>query len=148
MNYNPYDFNVNAFGSLSADPFTRDINFRVPQLPTQIVSRKFFGEQSDKRHPGRLTWPGYHGYPVLGQYFSIKREESHLVVPVRYFYSKVFDLSKKEDEEYYVWVMERVHNGWFKAVYIERKFLEDRLLIYVEWLQIYSVFPSDLEIGT
>jgi hypothetical protein len=106
-----------------------------------VILRKFGGEQSS-RHPGRLTWPGYNGLPVIGEYYLIKNEEAHLVTPVRFFYFKKFDLNNTEDADYYQWVMERIYSGWFKQIFIDRKIYDDKITVYLEWLQIYSSFPK------
>lgn len=110
------------------------------------IQRKYFGEQS-KWHPCELVWPGYNGLPVIGSYFHIKNEEASKVIPVKYFYCKIFDLSEKEDYEHYNWVMDRISSGWFYLIFIDRKWAIDeknnknKIIVYLEWLQYYSKFP-------
>jgi hypothetical protein len=134
------DFSLEYFDLISQPFNSFSPNVRMPN-PNDIIPRRFGGEQSS-RHPGQLTWPGYNGLPVLGEYYLIKKEEAHLIQPVKFFYFKRFDLNNEEDSEYYQWIMERIYAGWFKQIFIDRKVLDDKVTIYLEWLQIYSSFPK------
>ncbi|MEM3075024.1 MAG: hypothetical protein QW727_03745 [Candidatus Pacearchaeota archaeon] len=115
----------------------------------ESILRKYYGEQSNW-HPHELVWPGYNGLPVVGSYFHIRNEEAHTVIPVKYFYSKIFDISDEKDKEHFDWVMDRIQSGWFSLNFIDRKWVENidengrnkiKIVIYMEWVQYYSKFP-------
>lgn len=106
---------------------------------------RFIGEQSP-RHPGTLLWPGIYGFPVLAPAPSMLKwnEQLRRAVPIRFFYAKTFDLSNQEDMDYYLWVMDRVANGWFTINYQDRKWTDTGQKIYLEWYQSYfKIMDSD-----
>lgn len=98
---------------------------------------KYEGEQSEW-HPGELVWPGI-GYPYLGP--KLETLDAVDYVPVVYFYSKLFDLSNQQDYEHYVWVNDRIVNGWFiqynKQVNIQENEGKVNVRVYMEWGQVY-----------
>lgn len=96
---------------------------------------KYFGEQHTERHPDTLVWPGIDGIPVLG---SVKKGAvAFRFTLYSYFKSKTFDLSNPEDEEYYIWVADRISNGWFKLIHREHHWEDGVMKVYVEWQQRY-----------
>jgi len=101
---------------------------------------KYIGEQ-DSRHGGALIWPGYMGFPFRGKpELMTEAEQQKNIRFVSDAKNYVFDLSKKEDKEYYQWVQDRIQNGLFQLVYIERHWDPDKknMYIYMEWNQIYA----------
>lgn len=106
-------------------------------LPTSFDT-KFKGEQ-DPRHGGVLSWPGIEGIPFRGPVVDLKEEERNRLVLVNDFKCQTFDLSQPEDKEYYNWVMDRICNGLFKCLYINRMWSNEHktMLVYVEWVQSY-----------
>ncbi|MEM3062161.1 MAG: hypothetical protein QW303_01255 [Nitrososphaerota archaeon] len=108
----------------------------------RINRSKFFGDQHH-RYGGQLQWPGINGYPVRGSAEKILKEgEQFNATFVKDFHSKVFDMSNLEDVEYYKWVMDRICNGLFLPVYIQRKWDNDKVSVYLEWCQCYYEWPE------
>ena len=101
-------------------------------LTAQLL--KYSGEQSPW-HPGILTWPGYKGVPVIGEVNY--NDDIWYVTLVNYFYSKIFDLSNEEDKRHYDWIMDRVCNGWFLKIRDELIKEDNKIKVYLEWVQRY-----------
>lgn len=96
---------------------------------------RFQGEQSEY-HDGELVWPGYKGFPVLAKFFTPVDNNLYLTW-VHFFHSKLFDLSNEKDREHYQWVNDRIVNGWFLPITREIKREDDKVRIYLEWVQRY-----------
>lgn len=109
----------------------------------------YYGEQDD-RHKGKLLYPGGpDGYPIRlaeGENPTplLRQEEFDSLETKNDFRWKLFDLSKAEDAAEYVYVMDRVTNGWFSLIARERHWIpeEQKYLVYVEWVQIYTQLPK------
>ncbi len=101
---------------------------------------KYEGEQSEW-HSGTLTWPGLE-YPFL-ESEDVPRSEEREYVPTVFFYSKLFNLNDTQDKEHYVWVNDRIVNGWFVQYHKQIKPLESdkdtSVYVYLEWGQVYLV---------
>jgi len=58
----------------------------------------------------------------------------------------LFDMSKESDRQAYQWVQDRIANGWFVQVFVERKWSDEtkNYHIYLEWVQLYSELTKDV----
>lgn len=119
----------------------------VPNPP-----EKFWHEVDDKRHPGKLRWPGANGLPFLGAgaHYLTPREQQALRV-VAYTYVKTFDLDDPEDLEYYTWIKDHVNHKLFYVDEVQYRPTEYagedgvprvKMYVYMEWRQFYAYQPS------
>lgn len=109
---------------------------------TMAIS-KYYNEQDEKRHGGRLKWYSQLVIPIrdYGDDTVLTDEELFSRLQIHYdFHSKTFDLSLEEDREYYEFVQDRAVNGWFQIQFCERMKDETGKIryIYLEWLQAYG----------
>lgn len=130
-------------GSFLNIPF--EPNVLANNFITKPIDSKFKGEQ-DPRHGGQLQWPGVDGLPFRGPPVTLKNEELSNIILVHDFKAHVFDLTKNEDYEYYCWVMDRICNGFFRCIHINRTWSAEKntMIIYVEWVQSYYELPKSV----
>jgi hypothetical protein len=105
---------------------------------------KFVGEQKED-HGGRLHWPGAGGLPVRGPGMTVSQDEYDSgFAEVRDFHRKTFNLAVPEQDEQYHQVMDRIVNGWYVKIFIERyrHTVTDEWMVYLEWAQRYSQLES------
>jgi hypothetical protein len=119
------------------------------QRPAAIM--KYCGEQ-DPRHKGFLVWTYMpFGLPLRlkpGQ--PIPKLESEELFQfstiVADWWHDLFDMSKESDRQAYQWIQDRIANGWFVQVFVERKWNDEtkNYHIYLEWVQLYSELTKDV----
>lgn len=105
---------------------------------------KFVGEQKAD-HGGKLHWPGAGGLPVRGPGMTVNQDEYDSgFAEVRDFHRKTFNLAIPEQDEQYHQVMDRIVNGWYIKIFIERyrHTVTDEWMVYLEWAQRYSQLES------
>lgn len=112
------------------------------------ITSQFVGEQS-LQHGGYLHWNvNVGGFPLRTQSphtpILTKDEIENELVLVSDSHQAIFDLSKEEDRFSYKWVWDRIVNGWFHLVHIERHWDDDKktLYVYMEWVQTYAQQPT------
>lgn len=106
-----------------------------------------FGNEQHNRHGAPLTWPGTGlGRPIRGQHSGMLRANETESIPHRLFYhAYMFRMWEKEEAEAYVWVMERIANGWFLRIDREKIWDSEKqqYAIWLEWCQVYGVLPEN-----
>jgi hypothetical protein len=108
---------------------------------------KYFGERggNDSEHGGQLHWPGTAGgFPFRGNQVPTLTTEETEEIPLAFdFHCKVFELWKEDELREYTQIRDRITNGWYQSVHIERLFDEERAnwRVYLEWNQIYGELP-------
>jgi len=118
------------------------------QRPAAIY--KYAGEQ-DERHNGYLYWQFMpFGLPLRLRSSNVLPkldlneiyEYTTLVADWRH---DLFDLSNEDDRKAYQWVQDRIANGWFRQIFVERHWDDERknYHIYLEWAQLYSELTKD-----
>lgn len=111
-----------------------------------MTASKFYGEQDEPRHNGKLHWPGMHGLPFRGDSIpSLRQSELDNLPIVGDTYQRTFDLSKQEDADMYRWVRDRARNGLFTIDFVERHWDDavKNMIVYVEWTQLYVEIPKE-----
>lgn len=109
------------------------------------MGQEFIGEQNNSKlkvtHPGRLTWPGGQ-YPAIGRTERILKKDEIAALPVvQVFHCHVFDLSKPEDKQYFLEIMQRACAGWFRTLTrtpIQFDPQTGSVKFYMEWVQKYT----------
>lgn len=117
------------------------------ESPYNYAIRNKFCNEQHSNHRGTLQWPGINGIPVRSNtLISIKEEEKDYAVLVGDFHCRHFDLNNPEDRENYIWVRDRIINGWFQHIYTNRMFKDNQPypIVYLEWVQLYYEWPQDL----
>lgn len=109
--------------------------FFGPRITTSL--EKYKGEQ-DSRHDVDLVWPGIYGFPVSAD--SYRTDPPNSVSLIYFFHSKLFDLTEEEDQKYYLWVQDRIVNGWFVSLRNEYKWENNKICVFLEWVQRYAKF--------
>lgn len=114
--------------------------------PPPIGGRsKYHGEQHEL-YGGPLQWPGIHGLPVRCAHpINVKSEELLRATLTYDFHAQTFDLSDPEQADKYHWVMDRICNGLFIKVHIERCWNKEKpgsIFVYLEWVQQYYSWPD------
>jgi hypothetical protein len=108
---------------------------------------KFGGEQG-AHHPGPLTWPGSGaGFPILGRVAPNLRQDEFEELDHRFTYHAAeFRSWVEEEKREYLYVQERIANGWFFPKQYERvRDAEGRgWVIWLEWVQTYGVLPPEM----
>ena len=86
---------------------------------------KYFGEQG-ATHPDKLAWPGTaSGFPVVGDPGNLKRSEFEDIEHAAYYQFRIFDIIEDEgDRKEFVQIMDRIQNGFFFLVYIDREYVD------------------------
>jgi len=122
------------------------VPYNLPQ-PNAIVS-SFEGEQSEQ-HGGYLHWTiQVGGLPLRTKSSATplltKEEIQNELVLVSECHQATFDLARKEDRFVYKWVWDRIINGWFQLIHIERYWdeREKKPYVYMEWAQVYAQLPD------
>lgn len=104
--------------------------------------------EQDIRHGGRLHWVQGLDFPIRDEApeLALKNEDVSKLVLIPDFHVYIFDLSKEEDKEYYIWVYNRILANMFTLIYQERKWVPDqgKCVIYMEWCQVYYELPPSL----
>jgi hypothetical protein len=113
---------------------------------------KFGAEQSTERHGGPLTWPGTDaGFPIQGRIPSsmLKQAEYEELDHKFTYHARWFEMWTAADASEYVYVQERVVNGWFKVLDREKVYdpIRRGYRIWLEWVQVYGVAPADMVDG-
>jgi hypothetical protein len=105
---------------------------------------KYFDEQDDTTHPGQLGWPGTEGgYPVMGPPSTLTDNEYQEIEHAAFYNFRVFDINDEKDRNEFIATMDRIQNGFFALVYIDRLYEEaGRRKVWLEWNQIYGVSPK------
>jgi hypothetical protein len=106
--------------------------------------QQYFGEQGDE-HKGRLFWSNaIDGIPFRGTSVPLATQEEldTGVDTAADFHVEEFDLTKLEQREKYVWVMNRVANGWFT---LYRELCPTPMTRVLEWLQRYHELSPTLK---
>lgn len=102
---------------------------------------KYNGEQ-DPRYGGQMHYPGnLQGVPYRGDAAPILSPEAmQQLQTFGDFQVGLFDLMDPDHLANYIWVMDRVYNRRFKVIFLQRYWNPEsgKVLIYVEWCQIYS----------
>lgn len=113
---------------------------------------KFYGEQ-DSRHGGELVWNKHFMFPIrLSSSEERNRIIDHTDLEQRLYLAgtagaRLFDLSKPDDHEYYLWIKDRAINGWFVIQHQEHHWDDNakNMLVYLEWFQLYYQFVRDTD---
>lgn len=105
---------------------------------------KYFNEQDETKHPGPLGWPGTAGgYPVMGPPSTLTDTEYQEMEHAAFYHFQIFDIQEDEDRRAFIETMDRIQNGFFALVFIDRNYEEDgRRKVWLEWNQIYGVSPK------
>jgi hypothetical protein len=108
---------------------------------------KFGAEQSIEHHGVRLTWPGTDaGFPILGRVSGTLKQEEYEELEHKFTYhARWFLMWETADSNEYLYVQERVVNGWFKLIDREKMYdpIKRGYRIWLEWVQIYGVAPTE-----
>lgn len=113
---------------------------------------KYFGEQNDSIHGGKLFWSeALGGLPIRGlrnSNFPFYQYELDNFFHVSWdFKFKEFDLSKQEDRDLYQYVMDRIVNRWF--IQLHKEYVKDSSgkvqKIYLEWAQRYQELKKNAD---
>ncbi len=90
---------------------------------------------------GKVHWhrAGRDGLPFRGQIDPMMKEEEFedRLVEVRDARNGIFNVNDPEQNARYMQVMDRIANGHYQAIFIERKFDEENKtwLVYIEWAE-------------
>lgn len=115
---------------------------------------KYFNSQprpGDVPEGAKYLWPGTpDGVPILsmsGQAPMLKKEELEDLPLVGDFKFHEFKLWEPEDREYYREVKDRIANGMYFKQHEDRHYdpATGHRIVYVEWLQIHGIIPSEYE---
>lgn len=105
---------------------------------------KYFGEQNNEKHNGRLFWSNsLEGFPFRGSSgVLLKPHEIDQYVDIQWdFHCREFDLFNEEDKKNYIYVMDRIVNGWFylhNKEYVKDKETNRVRYVFLEWSQRYG----------
>lgn len=107
---------------------------------------KFIGEQDIVRHRGYLIWSA-----IAKSRFPVRvASEDDIVIldkldweqktyTVGDYYIGTFDLNKPTSRHYFMWIKDRIKNGWFGQEKIKYRWREGKQpIIYLEWVQYYT----------
>jgi hypothetical protein len=112
---------------------------------------KFGKEQSREHHGDHLTWPGTDaGFPILGRVPGMLKQQEYEELDHRFTYhARWFLMWEQDDAKEYIYVQDRVVNGWFKVMDREKIYdpVKRNYRIYLEWIQVYGVAPAESEDG-
>ena len=115
-----------------------------------MKTRKYFGENEENLHGGRLHLPGTpDGFPVLtsaGQnslFNGIKQEELENIEYRLYFKSKMFELWDPQQKAEFDEINDRIVNEWYALRRREDHWDDEKkhFRVWLEWCQIYGVIP-------
>lgn len=106
-----------------------------------MTTSKYINEQGSL-HPDALQWPGsIDGYPVLGKPQLTTQKEMESIEHAAYYHFELLDVVNSDaDRKRYTEIMDRVQNGLFKLVHINRAYTTaDGDRVWLEWVQIYGI---------
>lgn len=102
---------------------------------------KFMGQSKtasgDPIHWGRVDRDGL---PTRGNVPAMTEEEMQLrLTRAADPQVKTFDMSVPEERQEYMFVMDKITNGWAQGIYVDRQFVaeEKKWLVYIEWADWY-----------
>lgn len=109
---------------------------------------KYFGEQNEDGHNGRLFWSGNLEAPFRGRSAPLLNRDEYDKLEIDYdAHVRVFDLGDPEELRQYEAILDRAANGgWYVVRHVEHHWDEARgtMKVYVEWFQKYSSLPPHM----
>jgi len=97
---------------------------------------------------GRLFWgrSDVDQLPIRGPAPLMLKEDEFLEYAERVFDARVavFNIMDPGERAEYQAVIERIASGWYKGLYVERLFDDEKKLVYMEWLECYLEIPSNV----
>jgi hypothetical protein len=102
---------------------------------------KFVQQRQSKRGPVYWNRASQDGLPYRGQVDSLRREEEFEATSVRVRDpdNGTFNTADPEQNEKYLYVMDRIVNNWYTLLHIERwrNTEANGMMIYMEWVEQY-----------
>lgn len=101
---------------------------------------KYMNDQNGNGR-GKVHWhrAAQDGAPFRGQIDPMMREEEFedRLVEVRDAKNGIFDVNDPDQNAIYLAVMDRIANGHYQAIFIDRRFDEEKKtwLVYIEWAE-------------
>ncbi len=103
-----------------------------------------FDQYADR--PGYLRWFQDEPYPyrMRNPQASIQQEDFEFATLHQEFHCQTFDLTDEEDLEKYRIVSQRLLDGWYTIIDIQKKWDPDKggMKIWMEWTQNYMEIPN------
>lgn len=110
----------------------------TPERPQATSLVKYMNDHNGQGR-GRLHWhrSAQDGFPFRGEIDPMMREEEfeERLVQVRDARNGIFDVNDPDQNAKYMAVMDRIMNGHFQAIYIDRQYDKDKKtwVVYIEW---------------
>ena len=108
---------------------------------------KYFNEAggAHTEHNGSLQWARNGEYPPLRNTNQVALTEAEVEAIEQYedFHCKAFELWNEEHLKAYCEIQDRIINGWYTLLFIDRKYLDEHKgwRVLLEWSQSYAEIP-------
>lgn len=128
-------------------------------MPSSIVKYAGRAKQGDQNLFWTRVQAGEDSAPFRGAFAPMFRDEEYEARAVRVVDARnaFFDMTKPEERQQYLDVVDCILNGWFRLVHMERFWVDQTghrtTLHYVEWAEFYmedgtrTPFSNPLELG-
>lgn len=109
---------------------------------------KYFNERGGNttEHRGPLSWSRTGDLPPLRncQQAALTEAEVEAIETFEDFHCKTFELWDEAQLKEYCEVCDRMANGWYRLIFIDRRFSEadKSWRVLLEWSQIYGEIPN------